>query len=31
MAEHNNAWEGNEETQNDPDEKRVLHQALDSF
>ncbi|APA10630.1 hypothetical protein SS1G_12537 [Sclerotinia sclerotiorum 1980 UF-70] len=26
-----NAWEGNEETQNDPEEKRVLHQALDSF
>ncbi|TGO35130.1 hypothetical protein BHYA_0169g00100 [Botrytis hyacinthi] len=31
MADSNNAWEGNEETQNDPDEKRVLHQALDSF
>ncbi|RAL59470.1 hypothetical protein DID88_006586 [Monilinia fructigena] len=31
MSEHNNAWEGNEETQNDPDEKRVLFQALDSF
>jgi carnosine N-methyltransferase len=24
-------WEGNEETYNDPDEKRVLLQALDSF
>ncbi|PQE13197.1 hypothetical protein CJF30_00003091 [Rutstroemia sp. NJR-2017a BBW] len=25
-----NAWDGNEETQNDPEEKRVLYQALDS-
>ncbi|KAM3070306.1 hypothetical protein ACMFMG_010138 [Clarireedia jacksonii] len=26
-----NAWDGNEETQNDPEEKRVLYQALDSY
>ncbi|QSZ34796.1 hypothetical protein DSL72_007654 [Monilinia vaccinii-corymbosi] len=31
MADHSNVWEGNEETQNDPEERRVLFQALDSF
>lgn len=27
----NAEWEGNEQTYSDPDEKRVLFQALDSF